>query len=449
LAFNLGTLDDASIAKMSALASNTPAAIDPRRSLIVTDQTVLSRFGFDELMGTLAAQSPTPLTKEVLFNQWMDINNKKPSLALGAHCDDTVDASGNATFNGFTIQCPRAEGQQLGVGTFDPTSGDSYVPIALVNRLDLATLPAQGGTDCGEFRIVFAKKSGMTNAQNRNLVVFEGVLPNPAPNGADLRGCVPVAQFWAGLSAIADPNQRATKLHDFFYKGLSGFKPVVRADAYGSATPKAPGQVRTNQFMQFNWLLRQYTLQVDGGFLRFKPMAAHSNPEGLLFNETVNDPKGADFRNAFLNVVATLKANDLNRFNMESLSAAFNAFDSDAQSTTKTNYANQFAQSPNFSAAIQAKLDALGNPDKLTPADIVARAQALSCAGCHEFSSNKSMGGGLTYPASLRFVHVAENQTEVAPDGPSGSLRYMISPALTSLYLPRRQQVMQLFLGGS
>jgi hypothetical protein len=148
-------------------------------------------------------------------------------------------------------------------------------------------------------------------------------------------------------------------------------------------------------------------------------------------------------------VVATLKANDLNRFNMESLSAAFNAFDSDAQSTTKTNYANQFAQSPNFSAAIQAKLDALGNPDKLTPADIVARAQALSCAGCHEFSSNKAMGGGLTYPASLRFVHVAENQTEVAPDGPSGSLRYMISPALTSLYLPRRQQVMQLFLGGS
>jgi hypothetical protein len=379
----------------------------------------------------------------------MDINNKKPGLALGAHCDDTVDASGNPTFNGFTIQCPRAEGKQLGVGTFDPTSGDSYVAIALVNRLDLAVLPSDGGTDCGEFRIVFAKKSGMTDSQNRNLMVFEGVLPNPKPNGVDLRGCVPVAQFWAGLSAIADPAQRADKLHDFFYKGLAGFKPVVRADAYGSATPKATGQVRTNQFMQFNWMLRQFTLQVDSGFLRFKPMASHSNPEGLLFNETVNNPKGADFRNAFLNVVATLKANDLNRFNMESLSAAFNAFDSDAQDSMKTNYANQFAKSPNFSAAIQAKLDALGNPDKLTPADIVARAQALSCAGCHEISSNKAMGGGLTYPASLRFVHVAENQTEVSPDGPSGSLRYMVSPALNTLFLPRRQQVLQLFLGGS
>jgi hypothetical protein len=264
---------------------------------------------------------------------------------------------------------------------------------------------------------------------------------------------VPVARFWADLSAIADPDKRATQLHDFFYKGLPGFKPVVRADAYGAATPKAPGQVRTNQFMrlnaQQNWLLRQFTLQLDGGFLRFKPAAAHSNPEGLLFNETVNDPKGADFRKAFLDVVGTLMVNDLNRFNMESLSAAFNAFDSDAQSPTKTNYASQFAQSPNFSAAIQARLDALGNPDKLTPADIVARAQALSCAGCHEISSNKAMGGGLTYPASLRFVHVAENQTEVAPDGPGGSLRYMISPALTNLFLPRRQQVMRLFLGGS
>ena len=37
----------------------------------------------------------------------------------------------------------------------------------------------------------------------RNLVVFEGVLPNPKPNGSDLSGCVPVARFWAGVTPTA------------------------------------------------------------------------------------------------------------------------------------------------------------------------------------------------------------------------------------------------------
>jgi len=441
-------LQDAQIAALSGLPRSTPAPVDPRRSLLVTDQTILARFSFAELMDRIASQSPTPLTKEVLFNQWMDTNNRKPGLALGAHCDDQVDANGAPTFNGFTIQCPRAEGQQLGVGTFDPQSPDFYVPIALVNRFDLASLPSQGD-DCGEYRIVFAKASGMTDRLNRNLVVFEGVLPNPAPNGRDLSGCVPVVQFWSDLSAVADPDERGKRLHDFYYRGLRGFEPVVRAAAYGAASTRAKGQVRTNQFMQQNWLLRQYSLQVDAGFLRFKPMPSHSNPEGLLFNETVSNPKSADFRAAFLDILVSLKLNDLTRFNMNALADTFNAFDSDAQDALKTNYASQFAQSPNFAASIQARLTADGNPANLTPADIVARAQAMSCAGCHQLSNNKSMGGGITYPASLGFVHIAENQTETSPDGPSGARRYLVSPALNTVYLPRRKQVAEAFLGGS
>jgi hypothetical protein len=161
----------------------------------------------------------------------------------------------------------------------------------------------------------------------------------------------------------------------------------------------------------------------------------------------VAHPKGSNFRSAFLQQVASLQLNDINRLNMNALSEAFNAFDSDAQDANKTNYANQFANSPNFSASIQSTLTAGGST--LTPADIVARAQAMSCAGCHQFSSNKSLGGGLTWPASLGFVHVTENQTEAAPDGPAGSQRYVISPALVNVFLPRRQQVLQLFLGGS
>lgn len=440
-------LDDAEIAALSGLSVRTPPTVDPRRSLIVTDEAILSRFSFEELMARLASQSLLPLSKETLFNQWMDINNRKPGLGLGAHCDDTLD-NGQPSFNGFTIQCPRAEGQQIDKATFDANSPDSYVAIALVNRFDLASLPGKGD-DCGEYRLVFAKRSGMTDRLNRNLVVFEGVLPNPQHNGRDLSGCVPVVEFWANLSSIADPGERAKRLHDFFYRGLRGFQPVVRAAAFGNASTRAKGQVRTNQFMQLNWMLRQYTLQHEGGFLRFKPAPAKENPEGLLFNETIDHAKGADFRAAFLDVVSSLKVNDLHRFNMNALPDAFNAFDSDAQDPMKTHYANQFASSPNFAASIDSRLAAGGNPAGLTAADIVARAQALSCAGCHQFSNNKSLGGGLTWPASLGFVHIAENQTEAAADGPAGSLRFLISPALKDVYLPRHKQVMEAFLRGS
>lgn len=441
-------MEDGQIASMSALASNTTSPpVDPRRSLMVTDQSILASFSFAELMDRIAAGSPTALTKEALFNQWWDTNNKGPGLAQGSHCDDTVDpATGKAMLNGFAIVCARAEGTQITGTPFDTTTGDSYVPIALINRLDLASNPAIG-TDCGEYRIVFAKKSGMTDRLNRNLVVFEGVLPNPSPNGKDLSGCVPVAQFWASLTSISDPTLRASKLHAFYFDGLPGFKPVVRADAYGNATPHAKGQVRANQFMQKNWLLRQYSVQVVDSVLRFVMAPMNQNPEGLLFNETITDAKGPDFRAQFVNVVASLAGSDLNRLDMGALPATFNAGDSDEQDAMKTNYANQFASSPNFAASIQAQLTSIGST--LTPADIVARAQAMSCAGCHQLSNSKSLGGGLTWPASLGFVHCTENQTEASPDGPAGSLRYVISPALINQFLPRRKQVIDEFLGGS
>jgi hypothetical protein len=432
---------------MSALPRSTAASVDPRRSLMVTDQAVLAAFTFDELMQRLASQSPTPLSRDVLFNQWVDTNNKKPGLALGAHCDDTVDAGNQPTVNGFVVACPRREGTQAASSAFDPASIDSYVPIALANRFDLAVPPAMGGTDCGEYRIVFAKQSGMTDRLNRNLVVFEGVLPNPAPNGRDLSGCVAVIRFWADLSQEPDPARRGQKLHDFYYAGLPGFQPVVRADAYGNATPKAKGQVRTNQFMQLNWLLRQYTLQVDGGFLRFMPSPGHANPEGLLFNETVSHAKGPDFRQAFLNVVGTLGKGDLHRISMNALPATFWAWDSDAQDPMKTNYPAQFASSPLFTASLQVALTAAGST--LTPANIVARAQTQSCAGCHQLSNGKDLGGGLTWPSSLGFVHVTEDRTEASPDGPAGSLRFLISPALTDVYLPARKHIMETFLSGS
>jgi hypothetical protein len=60
-------------------------------------------------------------------------------------------------------------------------------------------------------------------------------------------------------------------------------------------------------------------------------------------------------------------------------------------------------------------------------------------------SNGKDLGGGLTWPSSMGFVHVTEAQRETAPDG---TVRFQISPALTNVFLPRRKAVLEAFLNG-
>lgn len=413
--------------------------IDPRRSLFVTDQRIVSEFRFEEVMATLAAQSPDKqLTKEALFRQWWDTANPSPGLGLGPNCDAQKDAAGAATLNGFAYQCPRKEGGEANSSPFTGPFESQYSAIALSNRFDLAGLPATGATDCGEYRIVFARNSGISNPLNRNLLIFEAVLPNPAPNGKDLSGCRPVAEFWAALTGVADQKERARRLKDFYFKGLPGFPPVIKAAHYGNATPQAKGQVRTNQFMQFEWMLREFVLETRDNKLVFNPVTVKSNPAPLLFDENAQHAKGADFRKALPEQTAALAVNDINTFNMGTLSPLFDSGDSEV--ATAASYVEKFKSSPNLKKAIQGKL----GTSKLTPEHIVTRAQALSCAGCHDLSNNAELGGGLgKWPASLRFAHQSEAAREPSPDGGE---RFKISDALTKVFLPHRQRVLQKFL---
>jgi hypothetical protein len=415
--------------------------IDPRRSLIVTDSSIMNSFPILTVLNRLAAGSPQSMIARQLYDQWMDLHNAAPGIGQGGHCNDQT-TNGVATLNGFQYDCPRAEGRLVGT---NPTDGnpDSFRAVAVVNRFDLATDPRRGGTDCGEYRIIYAKRSGQTVATNRMQIIFEGVLPNPRPNGVDLSGCRPVAEFWANLSTISDPAVRATQLRSFFFTGLSGFAPVVRAAHYGFATPNALGQIRTNLFMQSNWVLREYRLTLVNNRLKMVSLPNHQSPAGLLFNETNPHAKGADFRNQFLNVVQSLAINDINRFNSNTLPNRFDSGDGDQQDANENNYPAQFSRSPNFTRAVQGRLTTMGST--LTPAQIVQRSLAMSCAGCHQLSNGRNLGGGLVWPASLQFVHVSEAQPESGPNGQ----RFRISQALTSVFLPHRQRVFEAFLNGT
>jgi hypothetical protein len=424
--------------------SPATVSIDIRRSLAVTEKSILARFGGRRVFSKLVADhGGTGFTPEQLFRQLWDTQNPapgQPDLAGMPHCTDM----GN-TLNGFPYVCRPSEGGQARPGSI--INLDSYAAVGLYNRFDLA--PADG-SNCGEYRIVLAKLPSAP--ASRNFMIFEAVLPNPQPE-LGLEGCRPVASFWAGLSADADPASRASKLEAFYFTGLPGFEPVVSMSHYGN-NPGSLGQVRTNQFLQggpnappIPWMMREFKLVSDctsqpSCTLKFVPATVKTNPFGGLFNPASTDSRASAFQSHFVSQVASLAINDLNRFN-HSVPDQFNAAQSDSQTRGGADdYLAQFGPGPSpFHQAIGQELARVGST--LTPHDIVARAQALSCGGCHQRNSGRPVGGGLTWPASANFVQSTEN------DDPADPSRFAISPALRDQFLPQRKAVLESFLQSS
>ena len=430
--------------------------VDIRRSLVATEQPILARFPFQRVLDQLAAQSNVPgLTALDLFHQWWDTQNPGPGLGLGANCDDVTDAGG-PTLNSFPYTCRPAPGEGGEAASQPFTNPDSnpaaYVPIGLFNRFDLA--PADG-SHCGEHRIVYARRSGITSPLNRNLIIFEAALQNPKP-GQGLKGCKSIVEFWANLTKESDITRRADALENFYFNGLPQVGPVVHVNNYGN-NALGVGQVRTNQFMMTVqipkvWSLREFKLlrscAGNACTLAMVPVTNKVNPYGPLFSPTGTHPGTADFRQYLPSQVAGLAATSVTAFDFD-VPDTFNTGQS--QAAAENNYVTQFGTDPSqLQQDIEAALPAGSG---LTAANIVARAQTQSCAGCHRLSHNPNpngagaplppapLGGGLVWPASLGFTHVGE-QTETV----DGVTRFVISPALVDVFLPKRKQVLDDFL---
>ncbi len=424
--------------------------IDPRRSLVVTEEVILERFSFARVMDQLVAQSGVSgLTSLALFHQWWDTQNPNPGVTDGPHCDDTLDDLGRSLLNGYPYACrpAPAEGAQAVVDPFTApaTNLDAYLPIGLFNRFDLAPTD---GTNCGEYRVVFAKRSGIASPRSRNLIIFEANLANPHPQQG-LKGCKKIVEFWADLSGIADVATRATKLEQFYFTGIPSVAPVIHVDHLGGA-PLGVGQVRTNQFLQDLaqpriWSLREFKLArsctaAGCTALEFVPVTVKGNPFGPLFDPTSTRGEAAAFRAQLVTQVDALAAADVTGIDMK-LDGIYNNAQSDASGSPENVYVAYFGSGPSqLRTAIDARLATIGS--SLTATEIVARAQALSCAGCHRFNNNVPIGGLLTWPTSLGFTHVTERETEVV----DGQRRFLISPALIQSFLPKRKQVLEDYL---
>ena len=401
-----------------------PAGTRPDPTLVNTDPFVLSRFPlrrvFDQLVTLSAAGLPAPID---LYQQMWDTLGVKALAKFPAapHCDDVAPPS----TNGFPIECPRPE------SVLKNSAPKVFEPVALFNRFDLAP---PDGSHCGEYRIVYA----MTGAPGRNFVIFEGILPNPKP-ACGLEACRPVVDFWEKMSTFnpavaADQLSLADELDTFYFKGLPGFEPVVHPDHYGNGGgggygAKGCGQIRVNMFAGAQWQLREYVLtsRCRTGVcpLVLRPVTVKGNPFAELFDPASALSRAPAFQAAFPGTVPLLSVGSLNQISMD-IKDVFNAGQSNAQNIFER-YEVQLSAPNAFATAIAAA----STDPTLTATNLATRATTQSCAGCHELSNGAALGGGLTWPNSLGFVHVNENSE--------------LSPALWCEFLPARKAVLDGF----
>ena len=402
-------------------------------SFVVTDPVILDRFPLRRVLDQLASFSGTGSTADSIWKQWWLSQRERTGGDPGQwpFCDDN-----GATINGFPIECPRAESDIASIPI------ESHGPVALFNRFDLMPLD---GHHCGEYRIVYAMNAPRTEGGigGRNFVIFEGVLPNPRPDCGPA-ACQEVAQFWQALTTEPDMSVRADALDEFYFKGICEFEPVVKPEHYGldcrtgGGYGQGCGQIRTNQFVDRPWNLREFTLRRDftdsAGELIVQQTTVKQNPHFSLFDSS--HPMFSAFEPNFLGQMPLmLPVPDGVSLIAGGTDGKFDAGESISQAGPGD---NDYLPDLPFDVDIANELLALGMPGTVSSGDVAERATSQSCGGCHELSNfddlgtTNGFGPSTIWPPSLGFVHVDEASN--------------LSPALLTEFLPHRQRVMANFL---
>lgn len=410
--------------------------LDVKSSLIVHDDATLDATGIDlaSVFDRLTAGAENGQTGAQLFRQFWDNQLSASTLGSSIIC--------NGQFNGFPIVCDRFEAIFATGLSQEELLADmqSFRLLAAVNRMELHNQ----WQDCGEHRLVFGKI-----INGRNFLIFEARLPNPTPG--DPSGCANVVNFWDGMSNL-DPqtqsSERAARLRGFFLEGDVTGSPVIAAEHFMSAS----GQIRTNQFMQSPWLLRENKLaRTCDPVCRITahPVSVKENPFGELFNPAL--PSGspltglaAEFQGVFVQNLVSLTTGNMvelkndfpDKFNNGQSHSDFpNLIENEFARHFGGNLASEFGV--RLTQQLQGVTDARGAP--LTAEQVIARSTALNCGGCHQpgffgLTQPGSIGAmrlpnGViidSWPDTLGFVHVDEQRS--------------LSPALEQVFLPARLQ---------
>src|SRR5262245_57851357 len=189
--------------------SELTVELNLRRSLVINNENMLGAFTMRRVLDQLAGQLRPGYTGATLFRDWWDTQNDAAHAQGGpVHCTPSL--------NSYPLACPRQEGALAAVGLLD-SGPDSWVPIGLFNRFDLA--PADG-SHCGEYRIELGKRpASFLGFLDRTLVIFEARMPNP-DRDRGRAGCDSIVKFWAALSRIDSPALRASLLEQLYFRGI-------------------------------------------------------------------------------------------------------------------------------------------------------------------------------------------------------------------------------------
>jgi hypothetical protein len=419
--------------------------VNARRSLFETHEGALSAFSMHEVLSAIATNSGLSANPAALHDQLMDTFDIAPGVSNGAHCDDDIAFDGSPGLNGYPLQCPRAEHQQVG-------NIDEWFPIAAVNRFDLAP---SDGSNCGEARLVFANRAPI--GPGRSFIIFEAKVPNPDP-GCGIDACAPVQEFWADLTHQDNPFKRGELLRAAFLDGhpgleKEGFGAFVNTAAFGFGG----GQVRTNSFNQGPWTLREFKtvalfdgakeLAAEAGAtaLQFVPVPVAANPFGELWDESTVQPHSKECAQALLATVENLMTDDPNLMGVAMPTICLAA---ESPSSSLMNYPSQLVDNGLLAGAIEKRIQQV-DPDSGLDATHIARRALFAggCIGCHQLSNggqNNDLGNAVDAPTSLGFVHTHEAVQEDCGDGDSSC--FLISSGLKETFLPHRKAVMDAFL---
>jgi hypothetical protein len=428
----------------------TVAADSP--TLLVTDPAALSALPLKDVLENIIERADFPTQSPTqMLRKMFDTNNDSATGVFSSvpHCDSFENG---AHINGPAAQCPRKEGALAeSAGFFEPGHPDHFIPVAAVNRFDLTTI---SGGSCGEYRLIYAKESGLTNPDDRVFMILEATLPNPSPGC--LLGCRPVAEYWQSLASEKDPAVLGQKLRTFFLEGLPEAKlgPPMQANNLGIGSQGGynggfTGQVRLSQHMGDEWELRQFSAGFDmDGVLAFVPVLVGNNPFPAYFElpvETDTDEQ-AMIKESFTEDFVFTSVDRLAAARVQDMSANVSLFFLSGESALGGDAINDYvsrAQGNYFlTDAIEDHIEEadLGADcpadDPLTADSIVRRAAVQSCAGCHApakfLGPERKLGCGMTFPESLGEVQIDEKGNR--------------SPALKDVFLPHRAKVLSTYL---
>jgi len=406
----------------SAVILNDPAALAADFPLSRTLSSLL----------TSAGKDASPASQQALLQSLLD-SFKLDRMTNGKLTVRVDQRNGEAGLIPATLLNPAANG--------------GMVPVGLFNRIDLAP---KNAADCGEYRIVYAKKNG----PGRFFIIFESALPNPAP-AKGLAGCKNIMAQWTGLSALP-PADRAKKLADFYYKTGNGKRPVIHHLNFGAPL----GQVRANLFVSGAWQLREWLIGVSANrlVLRSNPAGNSALAEFYADANSTTPPSldpvdekalRAEFQKAFVTThlaqltevdrnATTFAANDqaafdkfqfdlINRVGL-TVAGKFDEFQSNAQDSSDDPRAVATAKGPLFAGkVVSQQFPKIGGV--VTRDEIFDRAGLNTCGGCHQFSNGDKIatvhGRPIVWPSSLGFVQINE----------AGN----VSPLLDKFFLPFRR----------